>query len=138
MVRLSGGCTQAWGKTEEQVSGKGLGPCVPRPPALPSPPLLMPLPCPLQPSLALVAENGYWIRASGMAPGSGPGSEVTSASVPALGPAGAALGPSALADLGGWEPAVSHADFSWMKIALPILRQYQVQHLHTLPPCLCP
>ncbi|GFH10595.1 glyco_transf_20 domain-containing protein, partial [Haematococcus lacustris] len=30
---------------------------------------------------------------------------------------------------GGWEAAVSHADFSWKKIALPILQQYQCSSL---------
>lgn len=96
----------------------------------------------LQPSLSLVAENGYWIRASGKGeeaaagpppPSSSPTTATSASAATDSLAAGAGPGPGHSPQqqqqqphLGGWEPAVSHADFSWKKIALPILKQYQV------------
>lgn len=71
----------------------------------------------MQPNLGLVAENGFFMR-MGSPAGSGQGSAGGSTS--AAGSEGGAASSSGAQ----WEALVPHADFSWKKMALPILQQY--------------
>lgn len=66
--------------------------------------------CQPQPRLALVAENGFFLRLT--PPGSGSGGQQQ---------------PQQHGQQGGWEALLPHADFGWKKTAMPILQQYQVR-----------
>ncbi|KAL6765404.1 trehalose-6-phosphate synthase/phosphatase [Haematococcus lacustris] len=72
------------------------------------------------PHLGLVAENGFWLHPAGPPPPQPPAPQLPPSTLQ-----GHSRPSDSTAVPGGWEAAVSHADFSWKKIALPILQQYQ-------------